>query len=169
MDTIQALLTRRSVRHFTAEPVSQADQETILRAAMHAPSANNQQPWQFLVITTPELRTRLVDIHPYAQSLLEAPLGILVCGDLHLEKSEGYWVQDCAAATQNLMVAAHALGLGSVWQGIYPRLARYQAVQELLRLPEEIIPFSLISVGHPAGQMPTVDRFRPERIHINEW
>jgi nitroreductase len=169
MDTIQALLTRRSVRHFTAEAVSPEDLETLLRAAMHAPSANNQQPWQFIIITDNGLKSKLVEIHAYAKSLLEAPIGILVCGDLRLEKSKDYWVQDCAAATQNLLLAAHALGLGGVWQGIYPRPARVQAVSELLRLPAEVIPFSLLSIGHPAEPLPKVERFLPERIHTNEW
>jgi len=169
MDAMQALLTRRSVRRFTDQPISSQDLEGVLRAAIHAPSANNQQPWQFVVIDDRQTRGHLVEIHPYAKSLLEAPLGILVCGDLRLQKSEDYWVQDCAAATQNLMLAAHALGLGTVWQGVYPRMARVQAIQELLRMPQEVLPFALISIGHPVGPPPEVDRFLPERIHSNQW
>lgn len=169
MDAMQALLTRRSVRRFTDQPVNPADLESVLRAAMHAPSAMNQQPWQFVVVADRQTREQLVEIHPHAKSLLEAPLGILVCGDLRLQKSEDFWVQDCAAATQNLMLAAHALGLGSVWQGVYPRMARLQAIQELLCMPEEVLPFALLSLGHPASLPPEVDRFLPERIHSNQW
>lgn len=169
METIQALLTRRSVRHYTNELVSAEQQETILKAAMHAPSANNQQPWQFIVVTEREKLTHLTELHPYAKSLLEAPMCIVVCGDLDLAKSADYWVQDCSAATQNLMVAAHALGLGTVWLGVYPREARYKAIQEYLGLPETVVPFALIAVGHPSEPLPTVDRYQAERVHINQW
>ena len=169
METIKALLTRRSVRHYNSEPVSPEQQKSILEAAMHAPSANNQQPWQFIVVTEREKLTRLNEIHPYAKSLLEAPMCVVVCGDLNLAKSKDHWVQDCSAATQNLMLAAHALGLGTVWLGVYPREARYKAIQEYLGLPETVIPFALIAVGHPTGPIPTVDRYKAERVHINQW
>ena len=132
---------------------------------MHAPSANNQQPWQFIVVTEREKLNRLSEIHPYAKSLLEAPMCVVVCGDLDLAKSADYWVQDCSAATQNLMVAARALGLGTVWLGVYPREARYKAIQEYLGLPGTVVPwtFALIAVGNPSEPLPTVDRFNPGR------
>ncbi|MCD4673901.1 MAG: nitroreductase family protein [Anaerolineaceae bacterium] len=169
METIKAILTRRSVRHFTADPISPEEQDTLLRAAMHAPSANNQQPWQFIVIDDRQILTGLTEIHPYAGSLLESPIGILVCGDLNLAKSKDYWVQDCSAATQNLLVAAHGLGLGAVWLGVYPRQARYEAIQKFLKLPDMVIPFALIAVGHPANPLPTANRYLAERIHLNKW
>lgn len=169
METIQALLTRRSVRRYTSEPVTAEEQETILKAAMYAPSANNQQPWQFIVIDEREKLNKLTELHPYAKSLLEAPLAVLICGDLDQVKSEGYWVQDCSAATQNLLLAAHGLGLGTVWLGVYPREARYKAIQEYLGLPETVIPFALIAVGHPAKPLPDADRYKAERVHKNGW
>jgi len=169
METLKAILTRRSVRRYTNVPVTTEEQENILKAAMYAPSANNQQPWQFIVIDEREKLNHLTELHPYAKSLLEAPLAVLVCGDMNVTRSKDYWVQDCSAATQNLLLAAHGLGLGTVWLGVYPREARYKAIQEYLGLPETVIPFSLIAVGHPAGPLPEADRFKPNRIHTNGW
>jgi len=169
METLKAILTRRSVRRYTNVPVTTEEQENILKAAMYAPSANNQQPWQFIVIDEREKLNHLTELHPYAKSLLEAPLAVLVCGDMNVTRSKDYWVQDCSAATQNLLLAAHGLGLSTVWLGVYPREARYKAIQEYLGLPETVIPFSLIAVGHPAGPLPEADRFKPNRIHTNGW
>lgn len=169
METLKAILTRRSVRRYTSEPVTPEEQENILKAAMYAPSANNQQPWQFIVIDEREKLNHLTELHPYAKSLLEAPLAVLVCGDMNVTRSKDYWVQDCSAATQNLMLAAHGLGLGTVWLGVYPREARYKAIQEYLGLPETVIPFALIAVGHPSGPLPDADRYKAERVHTNGW
>jgi nitroreductase len=169
MDAIEALNTRRSVREFTAEPVREDQIETILRAAMQAPSACNQQPWHFAVVDNREQLQALAAVHPYAQMLLHAPLAVVVCADLTLETCQGNWVIDCSAATENLLLAAHALGLGGVWVGIHPVEKRVKDISRILGLPSFVMPLCLAAVGHPAGPLPVVDRFRPERVHRNAW
>jgi nitroreductase len=124
MDAIEAILGRRSIRSYTDKPVAKETVQQLLEAAMAAPSAGNQQPWHFVVVDDRALLEKITTVHPYAQMAKSAQLGILVCGDLSLEMHQGYWVQDCAAATENLLVAAHALGLGAVWTGVHPRSER---------------------------------------------
>jgi nitroreductase len=165
MDAMEAILTRRSVRKFTNQPVSEELITEILRAAMFAPSAGNQQPWQFIVLTDHKLMDKIPAFHPYADMLPHCPVAIVVCGDPRLEKHKGFWIEDCSAATQNLLIAAHALGLGAVWVSAYPEKSRVEGLQKLLNLPSEIIPLSLIPIGYPAQETAEVDRFNPERIH----
>jgi nitroreductase len=169
MDAIEALFTRRAVREYTAEPVTEEQINLILSAAMHAPSACNQQPWHFVVVDSRKQLDAIAGLHPFAQMLLEAPLAIVVCADLSLETCPGNWIVDCSAATENLLLAAHALGLGSVWVGIYPDEERENDIRRLLELPGFTRPLCLAAVGHPKGPLPKVDRFKPERIHHNVW
>jgi nitroreductase len=136
---------------------------------MYAPSARNQQPWHFLVIDERPLLGRIREIHPYASMLSDAELAILVLGDTTLELSRGYWPVDCAAATQNILLAAHALGLGAVWLGVYPREERQKGIHGLFNLPGHVHPFAIISVGIPAEEKPFPERFKEERIQWNEW
>ena len=143
MDAIEALNTRRSIRAFTSRPVSLDLVRELIRAAMHAPSAGNEQPWHFIIITDPDILSRIPDFHPYAGMMAEAPVAVLVCGDPRQEKHPGMWVQDLAAATQNLLLAAHAKGLGAVWVGVHPREDRIQPLRKLIEMPEPIIPFAL--------------------------
>ncbi len=143
--------------------------KALLEAGMYAPSARNEQPWHFVVVTERDLLNRLMNAHPYASMLAGAPLAVLVCGDTDLEKSKGYWPVDCSAATQNILLAAHDRGLGSVWLGVYPRDERMEAIRSIFSLPVNIQPFSLIALGYPAEEKETPDRFRPERIHHNGW
>ncbi|MGI6575033.1 MAG: nitroreductase family protein [bacterium] len=163
------ILARRSIRRYTEEQVGEADIIYLLKAAMSAPSAHNEQPWHFVVINERRILDEVPKFHENAQMLKGAPMAILVCGDLTLEKAEGYWVQDCAAATENILIAAQNRGLGAVWLGIYPRQNRVEILQEMLNLPQHVIPFSLIPVGHPAVQKPPSERFDPARIHYNSW
>jgi nitroreductase len=169
METIEAIHTRRSIREYQDKPIPDQLVTAMLKAAMASPSARNQQPWQFIVIEDPKLREKIPSICPYAQMIVNAPLAILVCGDLKIETAQGYWVIDCAAATQNLLLAAHALGLGAVWTGVYPREERMDGLTELFALPEYILPHSLVVIGYPAQYPDRPDRFKPERIHINCW
>ena len=169
MDTLEAIHTRRSIRTYLDKPVPEALITKLLAAAMAAPSARNQQPWEFVVITDREILRAISSINPYAQMAENAPLAILVCGNLQVETSPGYWVVDCAAAAQNLLLCAHASGLGGVWTGTYPNEERMDGYTELLDLPEHILPHTLVVVGYPAEQPPHQDRFKPERIHHNGW
>jgi nitroreductase len=169
MDTLEAILTRRSVRTYTDEPVTERNIQTMLRAAMNAPSAGNQRPWHFVVINKRDILAAIPDFHPYSSMLLQAPLAILVCGDPRVERSEGFWVQDCAAATQNLLLAARALDLGAVWLGVHPREEREKGLRDLLKLPRCIVPFALVAIGHTAVEQMQIDRYNEERVHYNSW
>ena len=169
MDTIEAIHTRRSIRKYTDEPVSEETIETLLRAAMAAPSAGNEQPWHFAVIDDRKLLDEIPKFHPYSTMLKEAPVAILIAGDLSLETYEGYWVQDCSAATQNLLLAAHAEGLGAVWLGVHPVDEREAGMRKLLGIPDNVIPFSLIALGHPAEQKGREDRYQASRVRRNGW
>jgi len=155
MDTMEAIFTRRSIRKYTKQPVSDE-------------SASNQQPWCFVIINDRKILSEIPAHHPYAQMLKEAPVAIMVCCDSDLQPGE-WGVQDCSAATQNILLAAHAKGLGAVWLGVYPTIPRLTAIKKLLNLPEHIIPISLISIGYPAEQKPRQDRYRADRVHYNQW
>jgi nitroreductase len=166
---MKAILERRSIRRYTSETVSDTDIAELLEAAMCAPSAGNEQPWQFVVITERRLLDKIPGFHPYAQMLYEAHTAILVCGDMRKDLHKGYWVQDCAAAAENILIAVTAKGLGAVWVGIYPRDDRVKALRKLLDIPEHVVPFALIPLGHPAEEKPPANRFDKGRIHYNGW
>jgi nitroreductase len=169
MDTLEAISTRRSIRKYLDKPVPEDLVQKILAAAMQAPSARNQQPWHFVVIDDRRILAEIPGFMPNAAMAGTAPLAILVCGDLSLEKSEGYWVVDCAAATQNMLLAAHALGLGAVWCGVYPREPRMDGLRRLLALPEKVMAHSLVVLGYPAEQVPPVNRYQADRVRRNRW
>jgi nitroreductase len=164
---IELILARRSIRKYGGEPVSEADVQTLLEAAMAAPSAANRQPWHFITVADRATLARLAEPHPYAKMLPEAALCVVVCGDS--AKSPQYWVQDCAAATENLLLAATALGLGAVWLGVYPDEGRVAAVRETLAIPEPCVPFNMISIGHPAEQKEPRTQFDAARVHAARW
>jgi nitroreductase len=169
MDTLEAIFTRRSVRDFKTDPVSTEAIKTMIRAGMQAPSAANEQPWHFVVIDDQDKLHAITEFHPFAAMLKEAPLAILVCSDRKLEKKRARWLQDCSAATQNILLAAHAMGLGAVWLGIFPESDRVFGMQGLLEMPEDVRPVALVAVGHPASVPKPVDRFDANRIHSNQW
>ncbi len=169
MEVLEAIYQRRSIRKYTDRRVPEDTIREILGAAMMAPSAGNAQPWQFIVITERETLVRVKAFNPYAGMAAHAPLAILVCGDLRLEKFPGYWVQDCAAATQNLLLAALARGLGTVWTGIYPMEDRIDHFSRYFALPEQVIPMALVVVGYPAQKIKGEDRYKPNRVHRERW
>ncbi len=169
MHALEAIRTRRSIRLFKKEPIPSDELRVILEAGMYAPSARNQQPWHFIVINKQTIKEAIMKVHPYASMLAGAPLAILVCGDTNLEKSEGYWSIDCSAATQNMLLAAHAAGVGSVWLGVHPRKERKDAIRKICHLPGNIEPFALIALGYPDEKKETPDRYKQERIHFNVW
>jgi nitroreductase len=169
MDAIECIFTRRSIRKFERKPIPKEMIDQILQAAMMAPSAGNQQPWHFVVIDDRALLDAIPSIHPYAAMTAESPVAILVCGDLTVEKHKGFWVQDCSAAIENLLLAAHALGLGAVWTAIHPKQDRAEGFRKLITLPETVIPLALVPVGYPAQKAGRVDRYLPARVHHNVW
>jgi nitroreductase len=166
---MNSLFRRRSIRHYTKEPIKPESIELLLKAAMAAPSAGNQQPWHFIVIQDRRILEEIPNLHPYAQMVMEAPLAILVCGDLSSEKHPGFWVQDCSAATENILIEACELGLGAVWVGVYPNEQRVTALSKLVSLPEKIIPLSLVPIGYPAEHKQPSGRYDESRVHQNSW
>jgi len=169
MDVIEAILSRRSIRSYKARPVPEEVIQELLKAAMAAPSAGNQQPWHFVVIDDRSILNAIPSFHEYSEMLKKAPVAILVCGDERLERHKGFWVQDCSAATQNLLLAAHAKGLGAVWLGVHPREKRVVGTRKLLGLPEEVIPLAIIALGYPAERKGPAGRFDTSRVHRNGW
>jgi len=165
-ELIQTIFSRRSIRKYTAESVSEADIKTLLEAAMAAPSASNNKPWHFVVVTERESLDALADAHPYGKMLAQAPLCIAVCGDPAISD---YWEQDCSAATENLLLAGTALGLGAVWLGVYPREQRITFTRQILSIPENIVPLNLISIGHPAEDKEPRTQYDEARVHRGHW
>lgn len=166
---MNAIFARRSIRRYTPEPVPDELVTELLRAAMCAPSARNEQPWHFVVIRDRNILREIPKFHPYAQMLNEAPLAILVCGEPQLEKSKGRWPTDCAAATENILIMAQEKGLGTCWLGIYPDTGREANIRKLLQIPDNITPFSLVAVGYPGEQKPPSNRYDPDRVHYDRW
>jgi nitroreductase len=167
MDAMEAILSRRSIRKYVKKPVPEALVNELLDAAMSAPSGHHQRPWHFVVVTDHGVLDEVPRYHNWSKMLPEAALGILVCGDV--ANSDEFWVQDCSAATQNLLLAAHARGLGAVWLGIYPKPDLTPKTAKLFGLPENIVPLSLVSIGYPGEEKPRESHYDPARIHYNHW
>lgn len=163
-DTIAA---RRSIRKYTDEPVSEEQIKVLLTAAMNAPSARNCQPWHFITIKDRNTIDSMVEICPNGALMKGAPLAILVLGDLEL--TDDYYIIDCSAAVENILLAAQAEGLGTCWIRVHPRQERVTGLKKLFDLPENIMPHSLIAVGHPGETKKPNNRFLEDRIHQENW
>ncbi len=171
-ETIKNILERRSVRRFKDTPVSDDMKQTLLHAAMSAPSGVNRQPWEFILIDDKETLSALAEVLPYAKMAAAAPMAIVVCGNSErfLEGDDStLWVQDLSAASENILIAAQSLGLGGVWTCLYPHPDRMQAAGKILHLPAGIIPFNLIPIGHPADTHAPMDKWRLDRLHHNRY
>jgi len=169
---IENIMTRVSVREFTGEKISAEQVETLLRAAMAAPSAINKQPWAFIVITDDSIIAKLGEALPYSRCSNKPACAFIPCGDLSKAipgEMGAFWINDVSAATENLLLAAHAMGLGAVWTGLHPDMNRATMVQQMLGLPEHIIPLCVVPVGIPAEHPEVKDKFKPENIHYNAW
>ena len=169
---IENIMTRVSVREFTGEKISAEQIDTLLRAAMAAPSAINKQPWAFIVVTDEALIAQLGEALPYSRCSNHPACAIIPCGDLTKAipgEMGAFWVNDVSAATENLLLAAHSMGLGAVWTGLHPDMKRAEMVQQLLGLPEHIIPLCVVPVGVPAEHPAVKDKYLPENIHHNGW
>lgn len=171
MEALEAIFTRRSIRHFTDELVPDAMIDQLLKAGSSAPSTHEIDGLHFVVIRERKMLDSIPKIHPHSKVLLEATVAICVCMDLNKEKFPGlgYWIQDCSAVTENMLIAATALGLGTCWLGIHPRDERKNYLHMLLNLPEDTEPFSLVAVGHPNESKPRNDNFLPENVHHDKW
>ena len=173
--TISDIMSRTSIRQFTDEGITDAEVETLLRAGMAAPSCCNIQPWHFVVVQKPEIRQQMADAFGPAKPAGKAPAVIVVCGDMQIMRESpvkdnaDYWVCDACAATENILLAAHSLGLGGVWLGVWPMQNRITKLQEMLGLPDYIVPLDMIAIGHPAEAPEPKDKWKPERIHSDRW
>jgi len=170
-DAITALLTRRSIRAYTPHPVPEDMIKLLLAAAMSAPSAFNERSTDFVVINDPKILDGIYRLNPNSAQVKRATVAILVCGNQDREKfkGKGYWQLDGAVAAENILIAAHALGLGAVWTAIYPYPERIPAVQKLLHLPEQVVPLTIIPIGYPAERKPPENRYDASRVHNNRW
>ena len=171
-DTLRVIHQRKSVRTYTDQPVSRDQLLTLVKAAMAAPTAVNKQPWAFVVVTEREKLDQLADVMPYAKMTAQAQAAILVCGDMSRAlpgDAQPYWIQDCSAAVENLLLAAESLGLGAVWTGAYPIEERVSSLRSVVDLPKNIIPLALIPVGYPDGKDQPKDKFDADRIHWERW
>jgi len=169
MDAIEAILSRRSIRKYSNKSISDSLIKELIKIGMSAPSAGNEQPWHFIVISDPQILKKIPIFHPHSQMLKEANAAITVCLDTKFETYKGMGFQDCSAATENILIAIHAKGLGGVWLGIYPREERINGMRQLLNIPEHVVPFSLISIGYPAEYKQREDRYKDSRVHYNQW
>jgi nitroreductase len=169
MEAYEAIMTRRSIRKYTSRRIDDQLVSKILQAGMMAPSAHNRCPWQFIIITEKEKLLAIPRFHPYSEMLKHAPMAIVIAGDKRIQKHEEYLVQDCSAATENMLLAAHALGLGAVWLAVYPRQERMRGITDLLGIPDPIFPVSMIAVGYPDEIKEQPERFDLQRVHYNRW
>lgn len=170
MTNLDFIFSRRSIRRFTAETVSNEKVRLMLEAAMAAPTAMNLKPWHFVVVDDPNQLSELRKILPFGK--MDAPLAICVCGDLRSVKKlviERFWAQDCSAATENLLLAANALGLGAVWCGVHPIKLIENGVRGVLKLPSSLIPLNVIFIGHPAEEKPARTQFDATKVSNNRF
>jgi nitroreductase len=165
-DRLAAIFSRRSIRRYTDEPVSEAGLLSLLEAGMAAPSASNRKPWHFVVVTDRETLCALAEAHPYGKMLASAGAAIAVCGD---PKVSDWWVQDCSAATENILIAAVALDLGAVWLGSHGNPERERAIRGILGIPGSIGVLSLLSIGHPAEEKEARTQYDSRRVRRNQW
>lgn len=165
------IITRTSIRNFTDEPVGETEQQALLHAGMSAPSGVNRQPWEFILIDDKEVLERLAESLPYAKMTAQAPMAILTCGNpaRFLEGDDStLWVQDLSAASENILLAAHALGLGAVWTCLYPHDDRMKAASQIIGIENGLVPFNLIPVGHIAKDHSPIDKWHADRVHHNQ-
>lgn len=170
-ETLKTIFNRKSVRDFTGEKIEIEKLDVLLKAGMAAPSARNIQPWNFILVTKREILDNLADKLPYAKMLYQSGAAIVVCGtpDTENEELSSYWVQDCSAATENILLAGESLGLGAVWTGVFPRKDRVSAVKEILGIPVNAEPLNVIAIGHPAKETTPKNKFDPGKIHYECW
>lgn len=168
METLEALMTRRSIRAWKADPVPEESRKTLLEAAMNAPSAADARPWHFVTMDDPDIIGRFTSLGG-TEMLEHSTFMVLVCGEVAREIYPGFWPQDCSCAAQNMQLAAHDLGIGCVWIAIYPLEDRVAFCRRLLGIPGEITPFALLAMGVPAESPGPEYRYDPARIHRNGW
>lgn len=168
---LQEIFNRRSIRRFSPQPLTKEQVETLVGAAMQAPSGKNVQPWEFLIVDDPDMRIKLSKTHPYAGAAKNAPTVILLLCNMaaYLSEDDRFWQQDMAAAAENILLAAQSMGLGSVWLGLAPLQERMEYVRQAFALPEGIMPFAMFPVGYPLKEKPPENRFDEKRIFYGTY
>lgn len=171
LDTITAIMTRRSIRDYTSHPVPEDLVRLLVEAGMCAPSAFNERSSEFIVINDRTILDEIFQLNTKALQIKKATVAIMICGNTAKEKfsGKGYWQLDGSVAAENILLAAHAVGLGAVWTAIYPYEDRMAAVKKLLGLPETVQPLCIIPIGYPAEKKFRENRFEPARFHQNKW
>lgn len=169
MDVLDALFTRRSIRKFSGEVPDDEDIKAIVRAGFYAPSAHNNQPWHFVVIKEEKVLKEIAEMHPYAKMLTQAGCAVIVCGDSEKEKRQGFLVQDCSAAIENMLLAAHGLDLGAVWCGLFPMNTLTDGVKNILSLPDNILPVGMVVIGNSLEERNASERYDETKVHFNKW
>jgi nitroreductase len=170
--TLKTIFSRKSVRSYKDEPISKEKLEMIIKAGMAAPTAVDKRPWEFIVITDKKVLNQLADSLPYSKMASSAAAAIVVGGDVRKQwggMESDYWIMDCSAATENILLAAESMGLGAVWTAVYPEDARIRSVREILGIPFYIVPLNLIPLGTPAGTEKPKDKYNPRQVHWNKW
>ena len=171
-ETLKTIMNRKSVRAYTSASVSEEQLMTLVKAGMAAPTAVDCRPWDFVVITDKAVLKQLADVLPYAKMAASAGAAIVVTGDPKRQfggESASFWMLDCSAATENILLAAESMGLGAVWTALYPDTERMSAARKILGIPGDIMPLNLIPVGVPAGENKPKDKFNPKQIHQDRW
>lgn len=165
------ILGRRSIRVYSPAEVGNEAVQKLLEAAMAAPSAVGKEPWRFVVVRDRPTLAQITEALPHGQMLSTAALGVVVCGDLDAahDRQLSYLLQDCSAAVENLLLCAHALGLGACWVGVHPREQRVKRLKEILGLPAPVIPVACVAVGHAAEEKEPRTRFNWGYVHYEKW
>lgn len=169
MEVQEALLNRRSIRKYKNQNINKEDIDLILKAAMYAPSAMNTQAWHFIVIDNKAVLLDTLKSIPYAEMLKQGASAILVCGDSSIEKNKSWLLQNCSAVTENILLSAFGLGIGSCWIGIHGMEEIVRNIKQQFKLPDNVVPVSLISLGYPDEEIKAEDRFDKNKIHYNKW
>jgi len=170
--TLKTIFSRKSVRTFKDAPVSKETLDTLVRAGMAAPTAVDKRPWEFIVITDRATLNKLAEALPYAKMAAQAGGAIMVCGDTEKQfggAGEKYWIMDCSAASENILLAAESMGLGAVWTSVYPNEERVKSARTILGIPAKVIPLNFIPIGIPDGDPKPKDKYDPQKIHWEKW
>ncbi len=168
MEALEAIMSRRSIRKYTDKKIPDETITRLLKAGMNAPSAHNKQPWHFIIVDDRETMLKVNEYHQYSKMLENASHAIIVLGDNDIQTTD-FWVHDCSAATENILIAANALGLGAVWLGVHPHQDLIAGTKKLFNVPEHVTPLGIISLGYPEETKPPRENYNPERVHKNKW
>lgn len=171
-ETLKTIHARKSVRQYIDRQVTKDQLNVLVKAGMAAPTAGDKRPWSFVVIDDRKKLDALAEVLPYGKMLKSAPAAIVVCGNpdkFFPGVESAFWIQDCSAATENILLAVESMGLGAVWIGVYPTDSKIKGVQFVLGIPEKEVPLNVLSIGYPAGMEKPKDKFNEKQIHWNKW